>query len=147
MNPEIAAPCQTTLNTGMAWSVLTEVQGLLERLAETGETAAVDLRGLPLTSADREQLETLLGRGEVECELALMGRTAVWETAFPGVWWVRHLGAEDKVSSETIEITTVPEILLTHHDDIAAASGRLAQRLAEGPGAKEETVSEEIRHD
>ena len=147
MNPEIAAPCQTTLNTGMAWSVLAEVQSLLERLAETGDAAAVDLRGLPLTTADREQLETLLGRGEVQCQLALMGRTDVWETAFAGVWWVRHRGADDKVASETLEITTAPEILFTHHDDIALAAQRLGQRLDRGPGAADNDDSEDGTHD
>ncbi len=147
MNPDIAAPCQTTLNTGMAWSVLSEVHTLLKRFAETGETGAVDLRGLPLTSADREQLEELLGRGEVPCSLSLMGRSEVWETAFPGVWWIRHLGAEDKVASETLEITNVPDILLAHPDDITAAAIRLERRLDQGPAAVTSPELEESTHD
>jgi hydrogenase-1 operon protein HyaF len=147
MNPDIAAPCQTTLNTGMAWSVLSEVHTLLKRFAGTGETGAVDLRGLPLTSADREQLEALLGQGEVQCTLSLMGRTEVWETAFPGVWWVRHFGGEDKVSSEALEITNVPDILLAHPDDITAAALRLERHLDQGPAAVPSPELEESTHD
>lgn len=147
MNPDVAAPCQTTLNTGMAWSLLSEVHTLLKRFADTGERGAVDLRGLPLTSADREQLEELLGRGEVRCTLSLMGRTEVWETAFPGVWWVRHLGAQDRISSENLEITNVPDILLAHPDDITAAAIRLERHLHQGAVAVTDTESEETTHD
>jgi hydrogenase-1 operon protein HyaF len=147
MNPDIAAPCQTTLNTGMAWSVLSEVHTLLKRFAESGESGAVDLRGLPLTSADRDQLEELLGRGEVHCTLSLMGRSEVWETAFPGVWWIRHLGAGDKVASETLEITNVPDILLAHADDITAAAIRLERQLDQGPAAVTSPELEESTHD
>ena len=135
MNPDLAAPCQTTLKTGMAWSVLAEIHALLEGLAETGAPAAVDLRSLPLTTADREELEELLGRGELRCSLSLLGKTEVWETAYPGVWWVRHYGAEDRVSSESIEITLVPEILKAHSDDVRASERRLAERLDRGPSS------------
>ena len=148
MNPDLSAPCQTSLNTGMAWSVLAEVQSLLERLNETGETAAVDLRGLPLTGADRQELEASLGRGEVSCTLELMGRTDIWETAFSGVWWVRHRGAGDKVSSETLVIAPIPDILLSQADDVAESVRRLAERVTQGPGGDEarETEQEETSH-
>jgi hydrogenase-1 operon protein HyaF len=147
MNPDLAAPCQTTMKTGMAWSVLTEIHALLEGLAETGAPAAVDLRSLPLTTADRDELEQLLGRGELRCSLSLLGKTEVWETAFAGVWWVRHLGAEDRVSSESIEITLVPEILKAHTDDVRASERRLADRLDRGPGSDEQQEREETQHD
>jgi hydrogenase-1 operon protein HyaF len=120
------------MNTGMAWSVLTEVHTLLGRLASHGETAAIDLRSLPLTEADRAELEALLGAGEVRCSLELMGRTEVWETAYTGVWWVRHRGAQDRVASEELAITTVPDILQSHPADIVGAAARLGQRLAAG---------------
>ncbi len=145
MNPELAAPCQTTTNTGMAWSVLADVNTLLDRLARTGETSAVDLRGLPMTTADLEQLETLLGQGEVRCALELMGRTDIWETAYSGVWWVRHRGAEDKVASETLVIAPVPDILPAATEDIAGAVRRLDDQLRAGP-APLEPRAEETEH-
>jgi len=113
----------------MAWSVLAEVGRLLEQLAASGDASAIDLRSLPLTDADRAELESLLGRGEVHANLDLAGRSEVWETAYPGAWWIRHLGAGDRVAAEEIAICTVPEILRTHPADIAAAARRLAQEL------------------
>ena len=54
--------------TGMAQSLLREIAQHLERLARTGARHAIDLRSLPMTRADREELEALLGRGEVAAD-------------------------------------------------------------------------------
>ena len=56
-----ATACLDGQTTGMALSVLSEIGTLLERLARHGEENAIDLRSLPLTEADRAQLEQLLG--------------------------------------------------------------------------------------
>jgi len=117
----------------MAWSVLSEIGALLGRLAERGETASIDLRSLPLTGADRAQLEELLGHGEVSASLDLMGRSEIRETGLAGVWWIRHMGAGDVVSSEEIAITAVPDILQSHPADIEASAQRLQQTLQELP--------------
>jgi hydrogenase-1 operon protein HyaF len=113
----------------MAWSVLAEVVRLLERLAAGGEPGLIDLRSLPLTDADREQLESLLGRGEVCADLDLAGRSEVWETAYAGAWWIRHRGAGDRIASEEIAVCSVPEILKTHMADIQAGARRLRHDL------------------
>ena len=124
------APCLTDRPTGMALSVLAEVGRLLEQLARTGEQAAIDLRSLPLTDADRAELEERLGRGEVRVELELAGRSEIWETAYSGAWWIRHRGAGDRISSEEIAICPMPEILTAHPDDITAAAARLQRDLS-----------------
>ena len=89
-NRHNGASCMTNQSTGMAWSILTEIHQLLKALSEKGEAGSIDLRSLPMTDADREQLEEILGRGEVRAELELAGVSEVWETAYAGVWWVRH---------------------------------------------------------
>jgi hydrogenase-1 operon protein HyaF len=122
--------CLDATTTGMAWSVLAEVGRLLEALSASGQPGAVDLRSLPLTDADRQQLKDLLGRGEVSAELELAGRSEVWETAYPGAWWVRHLGADDRIAAEEIAVCRVPEILQAHPDDIRAGARRLGRALA-----------------
>jgi hydrogenase-1 operon protein HyaF len=124
-----AASCLDGHTTGMAWSVLAEVGRLLEELASKGQTASIDLRSLPLTDADREELDALLGRGEVRVELELAGRSEVWETGYPGAWWIRHRGAGDRISSEEIAVCPVPEILMTHPADIETAVRRLRRDL------------------
>ena len=130
MPRDARATCLDGTTTGMALSVLAEVGRLLEALAESGRPGAIDLRSLPLTDADRRQLEDLLGRGEVHAELDVAGKSEVWETAYPGAWWVRHLGADDRIASEEIAICPVPEILQAHPDDILAGARRLSRDLA-----------------
>lgn len=118
------------LPTGMARSLLREISRGLSALAETGRRDAIDLRSLPLTAADRHELETALGRGELSITLDLGGSSEIWETRYAGVWWLRHLDGGGRIASETIEITPLPEILASHAEDIAAASVRLAEDLA-----------------
>jgi hydrogenase-1 operon protein HyaF len=113
----------------MAFAVLAEIGRLLAALAESGATGGIDLRSLPLTAADRDQLEDLLGRGEVRAELDLAGPSEVWETTFPGAWWVRHLGADGRVATEVIAICPVPGILAAHPADIRAGAQRLSRYL------------------
>lgn len=89
----------------------------------------ISLRNLPMTDADRKELEELLGRGEVRADLEVSGHSEVWETSYPGVWWVQHKGIDGALACEEIAITPIPEILLTHPVDIQAAASRLEQEL------------------
>ncbi len=133
----------TAFRTGMAQSLLHEIAGRLTLLAETGEASAIDLRSLPMTPADRSELEDRLGRGEIEALLTVAGTSEVWETKYAGVWWIRHFGARDEVAAEHIEVTPTPQILASHHDDVAASAVRLRDSLAEhAPKAG----SEDIKH-
>jgi hydrogenase-1 operon protein HyaF len=113
----------------MALSVLAEVGRMLEALTESGEAGSIDLRRLPLSDADREQLDELLGRGEVQAEMDIAGASEVWETGYAGVWWIRHRGAGGKIASEEISVCRIPEILITHPADIEAAARRLQHEL------------------
>lgn len=127
MHTDVAEPAE--IRTGLAQSVLQEIAQHLSVLAAEGETEAIDLHSLPMTAADRSELEDSLGRGEVEATLNVAGISVVWETSYSGVWWVRHFGADDKIAAERIEIAAIPEILVTHGCDIAAAAARLQEDL------------------
>ena len=143
MRSKDAADCCAGETTGLAEAVLCEIAALLARFAGTGEAGAIDLRGLPMTEADRARLESRLGHGEVRAEVVVAGRSEVWETSYAGVWWVRHRGADDRVAAEEIVVTRVPDILATHEDDVRAASMRLANDLANPERAAQE---EETSH-
>ncbi len=117
--------------TPLVESLLHEIAGLLADLAATGQGARIDLLGLPIGPAGRAALAERLGRGEVEAALDAGGTSEIWETGFAGVWWVRHFGADDRLATEQIEITTVPTILLSQPEDIAIAASRLAAGLAQ----------------
>ena len=129
MARDSAAPCLSDRATGMALSVLAEISRMLEALSESGQAGAIDLRSLPLSEVDREQLEEVLGRGEVRVKLDIAGESEVWETTYPGVWWIRHRGADSKIATEEISVCAIPEILITHPVDIKAAAGRLREEL------------------
>jgi len=129
--PQRRASCLDGRSTGMAFAVLAEIGRLLDHLATTGAGGAIDLRSLPLTAADRDQLEALLGRGEIHAELDLAGRSEVWETDYPGAWWIRHFGAGGRVASEVIAVCPVPDILAAHPADIRAGAVRLLRHLEE----------------
>jgi len=129
MARDSAAPCLSDRATGMALSVLAEIGRMLEALSESGQAGAIDLRSLPLSDVDRTQLEEVLGLGEVRAELDIAGESEVWETTYPGVWWIRHRGADRKIATEEISVCAIPEILMTHPVDIKAAAGRLREEL------------------
>ncbi len=115
--------------TGMADAVLREIASLAAKYDLDGGPAAVELTSMPLTIGDREEIEARLGRGEVAATIESAGRSEIWETAYAGVWFVRHLGLDGKVATETIEICAAPLILFSHPDDRRAAAARLGEDL------------------
>lgn len=130
--------CYSNVATGMAAAVLAEIGEHLEALAGEGHTNVIDLRSLPLTDADLENLSTRLGRGEVSARVDVIGETEVFETAYAGVWWIRHLGADHRVAAEEIAITPIPEILCSQPEDIALAAVHLRKQLEAEQSAEPE---------
>ena len=110
--------------------LLREVAERLAALAKGGEAGIIDLKSLPLSDSHLQQLRDRLGRGEVAAQLETLGRSEIWETRYPGVWWVRHLGDSDRVAAERIEITPIPAILPAALPDVAAAAQSLNDDLA-----------------
>ena len=142
MSPNCAAQQQPLHEqTGMAEPVLREILALLEVFAATGETACIDLGGLPLSGPDRAELDRVLGRGEVAATIDLAGQSEIWETAFFGVWRVLHFGA-DKMAVDLIEITSCPEILRTDRRDASRAAQKLALALQKRNAAFAEISTE-----
>lgn len=91
--------------------LLHEIRHALKRLIESGEPSIIDLRAIPLTTTEEEQLETLLGQGEITCQLNALGKSTVMETSIPGVWLVSHYNTEEELMAKSIEITTIPAIV------------------------------------
>ncbi|MCU0928159.1 MAG: hydrogenase expression/formation protein [Burkholderiaceae bacterium] len=96
---------------------------------DPGFATAIDLRSLPLDDAQRQMLRARLGQGEVRAVVDVAGPTTVDETAFAGLWWVRHEGADGGVLAEQIVVARVPELLLAHPADVAVAAVRLRDAL------------------
>ena len=113
----------------LADAVFAELAEALARLAATGEETIVDLKSLPFSPTDLEALAERLGTGEVACELEVAGRSEVRETAYAGIWWVRHFGAGDELAVEEVVVARVPEIIIAHPDDIAFAARRMREAV------------------
>lgn len=111
--------------------LLHEVVELLQQLLTRDEPAHIDLRALPLSPLDIALLAETLGEGEVFAEVGGYGITRVRQTGIPGVWWVVHLGDEEQIISEFIEVNYCPEVLITPTEDIRDGREALKARLFE----------------
>lgn len=147
MTDPLAIPCNDdpAPRPDLVGPLLAEIAALLGRLAERGKPGAIDLRSLPLVADDLADLEAALGTGEISAELRVAGLSTVRETGHAGVWWIRHYGGNDEIAAEILEITRIPEILVSHPADIAAAARRLGTRLATASARSADTTREDLR--
>lgn len=117
--------------SGNARPLLREIAEMMRTLAATGAPGILDLAALPLTPADKTWLRERLGPGQVQATLDAEGISSVEETACPGVWWVTHRDTRERVLSEFIEVTLVPEILKAHPEDVEMGQAYLEEVISE----------------
>jgi len=137
-----AAAATGTIGGGVA-AILTEIATLLERLAATGESAAIDLRSLPMSPSDRERLTQALGRGEIDIVLHADGDSSIRETGVQGVWWTEYRDCDGEVLAAFIEITRVPEILIVPVGELTRGAVQLREmaRTAAAPQGESARVT------
>lgn len=114
-----------------AWALLHEIEGMLDELLNNDKESSIDLRGIPMSAADRQVLERVLGEGELTARITALGLSQVRETAIHGVWWVTHYNTEDAVVAEFLEVSSCPDILRSHTDDIRDTLENLRTQLAQ----------------
>ena len=119
---EVAQP-----STGMAQAMLTEMAEHLQLLAEQGKTHVIDLMSLPLNDTDKRELQKTLGEGEVAIKLHTIGDSEIKETAYSGIWWIKHYSTDGQTIAELIEVCEVPAIIKSHVDDIRQSASALQQ--------------------
>jgi hydrogenase-1 operon protein HyaF len=126
-----AIPVNVEAATGNVEPLLHEIRHALKRLAEGEKGTVIDLRGLPLAPGEEERIEAALGEGEVRAELQALGPTLVQETSYPGVWLVTHRNEDEVVIARMIEVTHMPEILMSQREDILRGINKLESELQE----------------
>jgi hydrogenase-1 operon protein HyaF len=119
-----------TGRAGTALPIVHQIRHALAQLARTGESSLIDLLAMPFGPGDEALLFRTLGRGEVEARIQALGPTKVWETQYPGVWVVDHYNADAQRVALHVEITKIPQILLSQQHDIDDAIARLDAQLA-----------------
>jgi len=115
---------------GNVHPILNEVVHALDRLLADGEPTVIDLASLPFGPGELDDLEQQLGTGELTAELDALGHSRIRETAYPGVWWLEHGNTAGEIVGRYLEITRVPEILMSQAADVAAGRARLGDLLA-----------------
>jgi hydrogenase-1 operon protein HyaF len=111
-------------------AILSELAGLLERLDTHQVAATLDLRSLPMSPADRAELQRVLGPGELRATLVASGESTIVDTAIPGIWWTRHHDATGTLTAELLEVTRIPPILVNDPGELPAASAALRALIA-----------------
>jgi hydrogenase-1 operon protein HyaF len=124
----------------LTWNVqpiLHEIRHALGKLLQTGENSIIDLRSIPLAPGEEETIIDTLGRGEVRAHLDALGPSEIIETRFAGVWLVTHYNEENSVIGRFIEITELPDILKSQHEDVASSLNELEEQLKQSPTLNE----------
>lgn len=127
-------PVRVEAASGNITPLLHEIRHALRRVVQGGEGTTIDLGSLPLAPGEEKRIEDLLGQGEVRAELSALGPTVVQETRYPGVWFITHRNTEQEVVARFIEVTRMPELLLSQSDDMRRAVSELDAKLTGGNG-------------
>lgn len=123
--------------TGMVPALLRELDQALDALVHKDTRHVVDLSTLPMSKADRDLLENVLGEGELSIDLDVLGHSRIRESSYPGIWWVRHENPDGKVLTDHIEVARIPEIVPAHPADLATGKARLSERIKQiSPGSE-----------
>lgn len=129
-----AEPALAAFRTGNAKALLNEMLRMLETLLSSGQGGSIDLRAVPLTKDDFDDLRAVLGTGAVDARIEALGESRVVETRFPGIWWVTHRNEAGETVAESIEVCGVPSILHSPSEDMADGAKGLRQTLAATTG-------------
>ncbi len=112
-----------------ALPLLHEIRHALGDLASGGGPRVIDLMAIPFGPGDEDLLLQVLGTGEVKASVNAMGTSQVWESSYPGVWLLDHRDMDGRRIAFQVQVSTVPDILLTPPGDMADAAERLGERL------------------
>jgi hydrogenase-1 operon protein HyaF len=116
--------------------LLHEIRHALAQLLEQGRETVIDLRSIPLAPGEEAAIEQALGEGEVRAVLSALGTSDFRETSYPGVWVVTHYNRDEQIVGKFVEITSIPALLRSQTEDMAAGLRRLQARLSEGGGSR-----------
>lgn len=112
-----------------ARAILREIESMLENLLTNNEEGVIDLKTIPITHDEYQQLQYMLGEGEIKATLHTLGKSIVRETAIAGVWWTIHYNEDDSVIADMIEVTLIPAILMSDRGDIENSLVELRERV------------------
>lgn len=111
--------------------LLHQIKHALANLITNNVNEIIDLRSIPLAPGEEDRILETLGQGEVYAKLNALGPSEILETMYTGVWLVTHFNDDNEIISRHIEITYMPEILLSQKEDLNTAYNKLVILLDE----------------
>ncbi len=113
------------LETGNVTPILHQIRHAIEQLLAQNDTMTIDLNAMPFAPGEKDQLQAILGEGEIKAQLNALGKSEIYETQYASVWWVAHYNSNDNLMGQFIEITWLPEILRSQAEDVGHALSQL----------------------
>jgi hydrogenase-1 operon protein HyaF len=89
----------------------------------------VNLSLLPLSPADHDGLDAMLGDGQVAILSRGFGNCRIVSTRARGIWRVRYFNSMNTLLLDTIEVVDMPEAARAAGDDLADSEQRLRELL------------------
>jgi hydrogenase-1 operon protein HyaF len=123
-----APQAEGTASVGIM-AILQQIAEMLETLAASGESDMIDLQDAQLAPQEYEMLREALAEGEVHAAIDAVEPAEVRETMYPGVWWFTQYNVEGDIVADIIEVTSLPEVLKAHADDVVDGLARLKEFL------------------
>ena len=117
--------------TGNLRPLLHEIRHALLNLLETETQTCIDLGALPMAPGEESRLIEALGQGEISVQMQALGKSEIYETRYPGVWFCTHFNSNDEILGKFIEITRIPDLLKSQHEDMVAGLHDLEDELNE----------------
>ena len=122
-------PVQVNELHGNVRPILFEVLHALDKLFDESTPTTIDLASLPFGPGELDSLQAQLGHGELEARLDSLGNSLIYETTYPGVWWIEHRNVNDEIVGRYLEVTRLPDILSSQTADMKTGYARLEEQL------------------
>lgn len=113
-----------------ALPILVELSEHCSEYDRDGTEHSINLTLLPLSEDEIEFLDARLGRGPVDMLSRAYGKCQVISTLTPNVWWVRYYNSMGTLILNTIEVTSMPQVVAAATEDLSDSATRLREILA-----------------
>ena len=97
INVVVESHQDTQLSTGNVLPLLNEIRHAIENLLDNNTTTTIDLCSIPMGPGEEQQIENMLGVGEVTGQLWTLGTSDFYESIFPGVWLIVHYNSDKEI--------------------------------------------------
>lgn len=130
MRPVNIAVSSATEDVPNALPILVELADRRTKFDRDGTTHSINLTLLPLSQEEIEFLDARLGRGPVDMLSRAYGKCQVISTLTPNVWWVRYYNSMGSLILNSLEVTSMPQVVAAASEDLADSATRLREILA-----------------